>query len=98
MGVENGDVYLLRPDEDAGGDDEPWVNPQPASEVVLRELADATDVDEDEFDDLSAYVDLDDIAAVVDTDTDEESVTFDVDDHEVTVHESGDVAIDESAD
>lgn len=98
MGVDNGDVYILKPNEDADGDDEPWVNPQPASEVVLETVADSLDTDEDDFDDLSAYVDLDDIAAVVDKDTDEESVTFDVDDHEVTLHESGDVVVEDGGD
>lgn len=98
MGVENGDVYILRPGENATEDDEPWVNPQPASDVVRQELGERVDIDEDDFDDLSAYVDLNDIAAVVDTKTDEESVTFDVDDHEVTVHESGEVAVDEATD
>jgi hypothetical protein len=98
MGAESADVYILRPDEDASEDDEPWVNPRPASDVVRQELEERVDIDEDDFDDLSAYVDLDDIAAVVDTNTDEESVTFDVNDHEVTVHESGAVAVGESTD
>ncbi|MFB6179518.1 MAG: HalOD1 output domain-containing protein [Halorientalis sp.] len=92
MGVEDGDVYILRPDEDADTDDEEaWVSPQPASEVIIEEVAAAVDSDPADFDSLDAYVDLDDLVAVFDGD--EDSITFSVEDHEVTVAASGEIDV-----
>jgi len=96
MGAEEGEVYILRPDDEAPEDDEEaWVSPQPADEAILGAVAEAVDADVDEFDDLGEYVDLDDLAALFGGDDDEgpEDVTFDIDDHEVTVHRSGEIDV-----
>jgi hypothetical protein len=96
MGAEDGEVYILRPDEAGDGDDDEdaWVTPQPASDVILQEVADEVDADADDFDDLDEYVDLSDLAAVFDGENpDEDAITFDVVDHEVTVDESGDIHV-----
>jgi hypothetical protein len=90
MGAEHADVYILRPDD--AGDDDSWVTPQPASDVVIDVVAEEVDGDADEFDDLSAYVDAEDLAAVFDGDDD--SITFDVESTAVTVHASGDIDVD----
>jgi len=96
MGAEDGEVYMLRPDEDEGDDDETWVTPQPASEVIIEAVAEATDDDPDEFDDLEEYVDVDELAALFDAEEDsDDSLTFEVEDHEVTVDESGDVTVED---
>ncbi|WP_335998878.1 HalOD1 output domain-containing protein [Halorientalis halophila] len=93
MGANDGEVYVLRPDEAGDTDDEAaWVSPQPVSRVVLGAVADAADADVDDFDDLDAYVDRDDLAAVLDGDADE--ITFAVEDHDVTVDADGDVDVD----
>jgi hypothetical protein len=94
MSANDGEVYILRPDEEGDSDDEEaWVSPQPASRVVLEAVAEAVDGDVDDFDDLDAYVDLDDLAAVFD-DEDVDDITFSVEDHDVTVDATGDVDVD----
>lgn len=99
MGAEEGEVYILRPDEEADTDnEEAWVSPQPASDVVLAEVAAEVDADSDDFDELAEYVDIEDLAAVFDDDEeDEDAITFDVEDHEVTVHKSGDIHVEADA-
>ncbi|MFB6084163.1 MAG: HalOD1 output domain-containing protein [Halorientalis sp.] len=97
MGANDGEVYILRPDEEGDTDDEEtWVSPQPASRVVLEAVADAVDGDADDFDDLDAYVDRDDLAAVFDDET-VDDITFSVEGHDVTVDATGDVDV-EAAD
>jgi len=101
MGAEEGEVYILRPDENADVDEDQkaWVTPQPASEVILAEVGTEVDEDPEEFSDLEEYVNLDDLAAVFDGDEpDEESITFDVEEHEVTVHKSGDIHVTDGGD
>jgi hypothetical protein len=97
MGAEEGEVYILRPDDEAPEDDEEsWVSPQPADEAILGAVAEEVDTDVDEFDDLEEYVDLDDLAALfgqADDESGPEDVTFEVDDHEVTVHRSGEIDV-----
>ncbi len=94
MGANDGEVYILRPDEEGDIDDEEgWVSPQPASVVVLEAVAEAVDGDVADFDDLDAYVDLDDLAAVFD-DGDVDDITFSVEDHDVTVDATGGVDVD----
>lgn len=94
MGANDGEVYILRPDEEGDIDDEEgWVSPQPASVVVLEAVAEAVDGDVADFDDLDAYVDLDDLAAVFD-DGGADDITFSVADHDVTVDATGDVDVD----
>jgi hypothetical protein len=95
MGADEGDVYMLRPDEDVTDDDETWVSPEPASEVILEEVAAAVDADPDDFEALDAYVDLEDLAELFAEETDEdESLTFELEGHEVTVSRNGDVDVD----
>ena len=97
MGAEDGEVYILRTDEeadaDADEDEEAWVSPEPASEVILGAVAEAMETDVDDLDDLSEYVDRDELAAVFDGDADEDELTFEVEDQEVTVHASGDIDV-----
>jgi hypothetical protein len=97
MGAKEGEVYILRPDDEASEDDEEsWVSPQPADQAVLGAVADAADVDAEEFDDLDEYVDLADLAALFGRGDDEdgpEEVSFEVDDHDVTVHRSGEIDV-----
>lgn len=97
MGADDGDVYMLRPDEDVTDEDEEetWVSPRPASEVVIDAVAEAVDEDRDEFDALEEYVALDDLAELFSGDeNDEASVSFEVEGHDVTVHRSGEIDVD----
>jgi hypothetical protein len=97
MGAEDGEVYILRPDEEAPEDEEEsWVRPQPAGEAIVDAVAEAADADPEDFDDLAEYVDLDDLAALFGQSEDEdgpEDVTFEMEGHEVTVHRSGDIDV-----
>lgn len=94
MGAE-GEVYILRPDEEtATGDDNTWVSPQPAADVIFQAVADEVDASPDEFESLSEYVDRERLVELFDPDQEtDEIVTFEVEDTEVTVHESGDVEV-----
>jgi hypothetical protein len=94
MSAEDGDLYILRPDDDAETDgEEAWVSPQPASDVVMDEVASAVDADPNDFASLEEYVDLADLVAVFEGD--EPSLTFEVDDHEVTVTDAGEIDVDQ---
>lgn len=97
MGAEDGEVYILRPDEEAPEDEEDsWVSPQPAGEAIVGAVAEAADADTDDFDDLEAYVDLDELADLFGQGEDEdgpEDVTFEMEGHEVTVHRSGEIDV-----
>lgn len=99
MGADDGDVYMLRPDADVTDDDddeETWVSPQPASEVIIETVAQAVDEESEDFDDLESYVDLEELADLFSGDEDEsDSLTFDVEDYSVTVHRSGEIEVDE---
>ena len=93
MSAEDGELYLLRPDDETdGGDEEAWVSPQPAGDVIVEEVAAAVDADPDDFDSIEEYVDLDALVAVVDGD--EESITFEMEDTEVTVTDTGEIDVD----
>jgi hypothetical protein len=97
MGADDGEVYMLRPDEDVTDEDEEetWVSPQPASEVIIDAVAEAVDEDPDEFDALEEYVDLEDLAELFSGDEDETAnISFAVEGHDVTVHRSGEVDVD----
>jgi len=96
MGAENGEVYILRPDEGTDTDDDEgaWMTPQPASEVIIEEIVDEVEGDSSDFDSLDEYVDRGDLAAVFDGD--EESITFEVEGHDVTVTETGEITVDEA--
>lgn len=97
MGAEEGEVYILRPDDEAAEDDEEsWVSPQPAEDAVFGAVSEEVGTDADEFDDLESYVDLDELAALFGQGDDEdgpEEVTFEVEGHEVTVHRSGEIDV-----
>jgi hypothetical protein len=93
MSANDGEVYILRSDEGDIDDEEAWVSPQPASQVVLEAVANAADGDVDDFDDLDSYVEFDELAAVFD-DEGTDALTFSVEDHEVTVEATGDVRVD----
>lgn len=96
MGADDGEVYMLRPDEDVTDEEEGWVSPQPASEVVIDAVAEAVDEDRDEFDALDEYVDLGDLAELFSGDDEDEDarLSFEVEGHDVTVHRSGDIDVD----
>jgi hypothetical protein len=98
MGADDGEVYMLRPDEDVTDDEEEtWVSPQPASEVIIDAVAEAVEEDRDGFDALEEYVALADLAELFSGDDEDEdaSLSFTIEGHDVTVHRSGEVDVDE---
>ena len=96
MGAEDGELYILRPDEgtETDDDEEAWMTPQPASEVIIEAIIDEVEGDSADFESLDEYVARADLAAVFDGD--EESITFEVEGHDVTVTETGDITVDEA--
>ena len=94
MSAEDGEVYILRPEEGTDADgEEGWMTPQPASEVVIEEISEEVGGDSTDVESLDEYVDLDDLAAVFDGD--EEAITFEVEGHDVTVTEAGEITVDD---
>lgn len=88
MSSEDGEVYIMRPGDDEGD----WVSPVPASEAIRQAVLEASDLDEDDLDDLAAYVDRDDLRAVL-NETGDGDLAFDVEDVTVTVAASGEIAV-----
>lgn len=86
------DLYVLAPGEGEDGSDG-WVSPRPIDEAVRSAVADATDLDADDIEAASAYVDLEEVAAVLDDEDEAESLTFAVDGHAVTVDDGGHVSV-----
>lgn len=94
MGADDGELYILRPDEDVDPEgEESWVSPQPASEVILQTVAEEVDEDGDDYEPLGTYVDLDDLAALFDSTDGAATLSFEVEGHDVTVHRSGDIEV-----
>jgi hypothetical protein len=86
MSSEDGTVYIMSP----SGDEE-WVSPMPAGAAVTEAVTGATDLSDEDVDDLESYVDLGDLRAVLDGDEDE--VTFEVEGNDVTVTADGDIDV-----
>ncbi|WP_276273857.1 HalOD1 output domain-containing protein [Haloarcula litorea] len=87
MDSNDGTVYLIRGDED-----DEWVSPEPAGEVIADAVVDATDLDVADLEPIESYADADALRAVL-GDGDRESLSFDVEGHEVTVTGDGDVSV-----
>lgn len=90
MSSENGDVYLLREDDDE------WVRPTPASTAIVEEVTkqtdlDESDLDESDLDDVGTYVDWRELATVLDGEGD--NLTFAVDGHEVSIDDEGNITV-----
>jgi hypothetical protein len=86
MSSEDGDVYIMRE-----GEDGEWVSPRPALEVITEAIADSTDMDEGEIEDLESHVDTAALRGVLNGDDGE--VSFEFEDLEVTVDGAGEVAV-----
>jgi hypothetical protein len=86
MSSEDGTVYMMSP----SGEEE-WMSPKPAETVVTEAVTGATDLSDEDIDDLESYVDLGDLRAVLDGDEDE--LTFEVEGHDVTVTGDGDIDV-----
>jgi len=80
---------MIRHPSDVGDDE--WVSPEPAGEVITADVVAAGDLEPDDVDTLSAYVDLSDLAAVLEGEDDE--ISFSVEDHDVVVRSDGTVDV-----
>lgn len=89
MSPNEGTPYVIRHSSDQGDDE--WVSPEPADEVVIDAVVAAGDLEPDDVDDLSSYVDVSSLAAVLDGEDDE--ITFTVEGHEVLVTSDGSVDV-----
>ena len=84
----DGDLYVLSEDDEGE-----WVTPRPVETVVVDLVTGATELSEDDLNDLKTYVDRDDLAAHLDGDS-AESLTFAVEGHDIVVDPDGTVDID----
>lgn len=82
-----GEVYIM-----CDKVDEEWVSPTPVGVAISEAVVDATDLDDDDLDDLESYVDIDDLRALLDGD-EEDELSFAVEGHEVTISEDGDIDV-----
>jgi len=87
MSPDNGEVYIMSDD----GDEE-WVSPTPARTAIIEAVTAATDLTEDDLDDVGTYVDLAALGSALD---DGDPHTFPVEGHDVTVDPGGDIDVDE---
>lgn len=87
MSSEDSEIYLLSPEE--GEDD--WVSPTPARSAIVEALARDADLDDDDVDDLEAYVHPNAVREVLESESD--TISFEVEGHEVTVDASGEVTV-----
>lgn len=88
MSFEKGTVYMIR---DQRADD--WVSPEPASEVIIDSVLEATDLSADDIASLDTYIDSESLREVVVEGT-TESVTFTVEGHDVTITADNVVSVD----
>lgn len=86
MSSEDGEVYIM-----TGAGDEEWVSPAPAQAAITDAISNATDLTEQDVDDIDTYVDLRDLRAVLDGGDGE--LTFTVEGHHVTITETGDISV-----
>ncbi|MDT3433549.1 HalOD1 output domain-containing protein [Haloarcula sp. 1CSR25-25] len=91
MSSNEGTVYMLRNRTVEGSDG--WVSPEPASDVIVDAVIEATDLAADDIDALDTYVDSESLRAVVARGT-TESLTFAVEGYDVTITADGEVAVD----
>jgi hypothetical protein len=84
----DGDLYVLSEDDEGE-----WVTPHPVETVVVDLVTGATELSEDDLNDLETYVDRDDLAAHLDGDS-TEPLTFDVEGHDIVVDPDGTVDVD----
>lgn len=89
MDSNDGTLYMIR-HESAQADDE-WITPEPAEEVIVDAILAAGDLEADDLDDLSEYVDFATLAAVLNGENDDASFT--IADHEVVVTSDGAVDV-----
>lgn len=89
MSSNDGTPYMIRHESDLGDDE--WISPEPADEVITEAVAAAGDLDADDVDDLSTYVDVSALAAVLDGEDDE--ITFRVEGHDVVVASDGSIDV-----
>lgn len=85
-------VYII---QNSGGDvtdEDDWISPEPAEDVITTELVEATDLTADDIDELESYVDIETLRAVV-SDREADGVSFSVEGHTVTMNRDGTVEI-----
>lgn len=85
MSPEHDEVYIMSDD-----DDEEWVSPTPARTAIVEAVTAATEMTEDDLDDVESYVDLAALGGALD---DGDSHTFSVEGHDVTVDPGGDIDV-----
>jgi len=87
MSSENGELYIMRDDED-----EQWVRPTPAGAAIVDAVVSGTDLSDSDLGSIHSYVDRAELRAVLEEET-EEILTFTVEGHEVTVEHSGEITV-----
>lgn len=92
MNSDHRDVYLIREDVD-DVDEEGWLAPEPADEVILAEVLDSTDLSQEDIEPLGEYVDFERLHDLLAGDSEEDALTFTVEDIDVTVCADGSVTV-----
>lgn len=80
------EVYIMQDTEDE------WVQPTPAWVAISEAVADETDLETDDLDDIETYIDIEELQTVLDTD-DRDELCVDIEGYDVTIHENGDIEI-----
>lgn len=95
MSSDHRDVYIIRGQDES--DDEGWLAPEPADEVIIEEIVDASDLSREDVEPLDDHVAFEELHALLaGADDGPGEVTFTVDGWSVTVGADGSVAVTEA--
>jgi hypothetical protein len=84
----------MRKTDDVGGDEEGWVVPEPADEVIVAEIVDRSDLSRGEVEPLSDHVDFERLHDLLaSTTTEPADLTFSIEGIEVVITADGTVTV-----
>lgn len=92
MNSEHRDVYLIREQADEG-DEEGWLVPEPAEDVIVREIVDATDLSREDVEPLGDHVDFEHLHDLLAGDSEGGELTVSVEGVTVTIAGDGSVTV-----
>lgn len=92
MSSDHRDIYVIRGDASDADDEEGWLVPEPADEVIVDEILDATALSRDDVEPLSDYVEYEQLHELLAGDGPDD-LTFAMEDVEVTVTADGSVTV-----
>jgi len=91
MNPDRQDVYLIR--EEAAADESGWLAPEPADEVIVAEVLEASALSREDVEPLGDHLDFEQLYDVLAGDSAADELTFSVEGVTVTVSVDGSVTV-----